>query len=151
MGPVEQKQGKRSYQYMNKKYLEISLATRGEDLEKKKGLVKETEELMGLAHQLTYHQLELYNQMLVKLARLAFEIDRTQLKKIGKEIMAISHYNPPQYIHHYFYVLSCSVECGEMEMAEHFLELIERLPETQLQRYARLISQDSGATKQHLR
>ena len=60
MGPVEQKQGKRSYQYMQKKLGEILLASKGEDVEKK-GIVKQTEDLIGLAHQLTYHKLEKYN------------------------------------------------------------------------------------------
>lgn len=60
-GPIEQKQGKRSYHYMHKKYLEVTLANRGENLEKKKELLKQTEELMELAHQLTYHQLERYS------------------------------------------------------------------------------------------
>ena len=81
---MEQKQGKRSYQYMVKKLNEIQLAIRGEDVEKKKGLVEQNEELIGLAHQLTYHQLEAYNDMLVGLAKLAREVDPSELKKICK-------------------------------------------------------------------
>ena len=59
-------------------------------MKKKKELVEQTEEHIGLAHQLTYHQLQLYNDMLVKLVILAHEVDPSQLKKICKEIIAIS-------------------------------------------------------------
>ena len=46
LGPVEQKQGKRSDQYMFKMYLDIELALRVNDVEKKKELVEQTEELI---------------------------------------------------------------------------------------------------------
>ena len=61
---MEQKQGKRSHKYMLKKSGEILLAQRGEDVDKKKELVEQTEELMRLAHQTTFHQLNEYNGML---------------------------------------------------------------------------------------
>ena len=79
---------------MHKMLCEILLALRGEGAEKKKGPVEQTEELIGLAHQLTFHQLQQYNVMLFGLAILAHEVDPSQLKKICKEIIAISHYNP---------------------------------------------------------
>ena len=40
---------------MQKKHSEILLAFRGEDVDKKKEVLKQTEELIELAHQLTYH------------------------------------------------------------------------------------------------
>ena len=69
---------------MHKKCMEILLVWRGKDVEKKKELVEQTEELIGLAHQLTYHQLEEYNGMLVGLAKLVHQVDPSQLKKICK-------------------------------------------------------------------
>ena len=70
--------------HLDAKGKEIELALGGKDVEKKKELVEQTEELIGLAHQLTYHQLQEYNYMLVGLAILAHEVDPSQLKKICK-------------------------------------------------------------------
>ena len=101
--------------------------------------MKETEELIELAHQLIYHQLGEYNDMLCRLALLACEVDRTQLNKICKEIIAISsydHYDPFKYLGNYFIVLGELVKCCELETAEDFLGFIEKLPEIQMQQYA---------------
>ena len=72
--------------------------------------------------------------MLLRLAILAGEVDPSQLKKICKEIIAISHYNPFEYVNNYFGVLFLSLECRELEMTEQLLQLLEGLPETQMQR-----------------
>ena len=55
--------------------------------------------------------------MIFWLAGLAYEVDRTKLRKVCKEIIAISSYNPIEDVSQYFYVLGVSVECGELEMA----------------------------------
>ena len=130
------------------------MASRGEDVEKKKELVEQTEELIELAHQLTYHKLQQYNMMLFMLARLAYEVDQTKLRKVCKEIIITSNYNPTEKASDYFAVLAWLTECGELEMAEQLLEVIERLPETQTQRYAQLIKeqhQEAEGTKNNIR
>ena len=58
------------------------------------------------------------------------------MKKVSKEIIKISHYNPFEYVSYYFGVLGRLVECDELEMTEQLLGVIEALPETQIQRYA---------------
>lgn len=67
------------------------------------------------------------------LAYLAYEIDSTQFKKVCREIITLSDHNPYQDILNYFSLLSMSVKCGELEMAEQLLKLIEKFPETQFQ------------------
>ena len=64
------------------------------------------------------------------------------MRKLCTEIITISNYNPFEFVGQYFVVLGMSVESGELEMAEQLLEAMERLPETQAQRYAQLIRQD---------
>ena len=83
---------------MKKKNAEIYLARNGKDVEKKKEALKQTEEVIELAHQLTYHKLQQYNMMLFMLARLAYEVDQTKLRKVCKEIITISNYNPFEYV-----------------------------------------------------
>ena len=56
-------------------------------------------------------------------------------------MIAISHYNPSEYVVNHFAVLFMSLECRELEMAEQLLQLMEGLPETQMQRYQQIISQ----------
>ena len=77
--------------------------------------------------------------MLLDLTRLVYEVDRTRLKKICKEILVISASNPFEEVSSYFYVLCCWVECGELDLAAQLLELIEGLSEPQRELYARLI------------
>ena len=85
--------------------------------------------------------------MLTMLAGLAYEVDPSKLRKVCREIIAISSYNPCRYPSNYFYLLGSSLECMELEMAEQLLELIGSLPETQQQRYAQLISRDEETEK----
>ena len=57
MKAIMERVGQRSEKerHLNAKKKEIELALGGEDVDKKMELVKQTEELIELAHQLTYH------------------------------------------------------------------------------------------------
>ena len=96
--------------------------------------MNQTEELIKLAHQLTYHQLEQYNEMIFRLAQLSLDVDRSQLKKICQEIIAISPYNQFKEIFAYVLILSLIVVAfpDDLEIIEQLLEVFERLPEAEV-------------------
>ena len=83
--------------------------------------MEETEKLMELAHNTNFHQLSIYGEMLMRLARLSSKYGRkSQVLKVCEEMLN----NPPS-IEYYFDIINYLMERDEFGKVEELLELIE--------------------------